>query len=70
MRNIVLVVLNLACVGFVMVFLLALANFLFGSKLAIKGAIVPGHPGAAVLFLAVAFTCGGIGVALNRRRRD
>lgn len=67
MRNIVLVILNLASVGFVLAFLLALANFLFGSKLAIKGAVIPGNIGFAIAFLLVSVTCGMIGVMVNRR---
>lgn len=67
MRNVLLVVLNLASVAFVAVFLLAMANFLFGSKLSIKGAVIPGDPVAAIAFLVIAVTCGGIGGLVNRR---
>jgi hypothetical protein len=67
MRNVVLVVLNLACMGFVLVFVLALLNFLFGLHLGIKGTKVPGDPGAAIAFLVVAVICGGMGVLVNRR---
>lgn len=67
MRNFLLVVLNLASVAFVVVFLLAMANYLFGSKLSIKGAIIPGDPVAAIAFLVIAVMCGGIGVLVNRR---
>jgi hypothetical protein len=67
MRNVVLVVLNLACMGFVLVFILALLNFLFGLHLGIKGTKVPGDPVAAIAFLVIAGICGGIGVLVNRR---
>ena len=67
MRNVVLVVLNLACMGFVLVFVLALLNFLFGLHLGIKGTKVPGDPVAAVAFLVVAGICGSVGVMINRR---
>ena len=67
MRNVVLVVLNLACMGFVLVFVLALLNFLFGLHLGIKGTKVPGDPVAALAFLLVAVICGVIGVMVNRR---
>lgn len=67
MRNVVLVVLNLACMGFVLVFVLALLNFLFGLHLGIKGTKVPGDPVAAAAFLVVAVICGSVGVMVNRR---
>jgi hypothetical protein len=67
MRNIVLVALNLACMGFVLAFVLALLNFVFGLHLGIKGTKVPGDPVSAIAFLVVAGICGGIGVMVNRR---
>lgn len=67
MKNIVLVIVNLACVGFVLAFVLALLNYSLGLHLGIKGTKVPGDPVAAIAFLVVAGVCGGIGVFLNRR---
>jgi hypothetical protein len=67
MRNVVLVVLNLACMGFVLVFVLALLNFLFHLNLGIKGTRVPGDPVAVIAFLVIAGICGSVGVLVNRR---
>jgi hydrogenase/urease accessory protein HupE len=66
MKNLLFVTCNLAAVLFVMTFVFALANCLFGLHLGFKGVKVPGNPLAVVAFLAVAGIFGGVTYFLNR----
>jgi hypothetical protein len=67
MKNILLLICNLAAVAFVFAFLFSLANFLFGLHLGIKGVKIPGGPIAAAAFLVVAIVFAAVTYYLNRK---
>jgi hypothetical protein len=67
MKNILFVICNMAAVTFVVAFVFALVNFLFGLHLGIKGNKVPGDPIAVAAFLVVAGIFGGVTFFLNKK---
>lgn len=67
MKNILFLICNMAAVMFVFAFVFALANCVFGLRLGIRGAKVPGDPVAVVAFLVVAGIFGGVTYFLNKK---
>lgn len=67
MKSILFLICNLAAVTFVLAFVFALVNFLFGLHLGIKGTKVPGDPVAVAAFLVVAGVFGGVTYFLNKK---
>lgn len=67
MKNILLLICNLAAISFVFAFLFSLANSAFGLRLGIAGAKVPGGAAAAVSFLAIATIFAAVTYFLNRK---
>jgi hypothetical protein len=67
MKNVLLLICNLAAVAFVFAFLFSIANFVFGLHLGIKGVKIPGGPFAATSFLLVAVGFAAVTYYLNRK---
>lgn len=70
MKNILFVICNLAAVTFVLAFVFALVNLVFGLHLGIKGVKVPGNPLAVMAFLTMAAIFGAVTYFLNRKNMN
>jgi hypothetical protein len=67
MKNMLLLICNLAAISFVFAFLFSLANSFFGLRLGLGGAKVPGGGAAAVSFLVIATLFAAVTYFLNRK---
>lgn len=67
MKNILLMICNLAAVSFVFAFIFSFANSLFGTHLGLWGNKVPGGAAALAAFLLVAVVLGVVSYFLNRK---